>query len=916
MDQDIRTWERLEELFTEAVGLPRESQAAFIERETASDPELRARISSLLRHDQEAGVRISRAIAGAAEIAAEPVDWTGRYFGPYRVVREIGRGGMGLVFEAVRDDDEYRKTVAVKVAPWWCDEALLRDRFRHERQILAGLEHPNIARFLDGGTENGVPYFAMEYVAGCPITEYCTRLKLRDKIELFRQVCAAVHYAHQSLLVHRDLKPGNILVSDDGVPKLLDFGIAKLLSPLEIANQHTMTGTAPWTPDYASPEQVLGRPITTRTDVYSLGLILYELLTGERAQTADNSSPLALHLSICEAEVPRPSTRAPQAVRRQLAGDLDTIVGRATHKDPERRYNSVAQFSDDLERYLDGRPVLARRDSVAYRASKFLRRNWLPLTAATVTLLSLGAGAASFFWEARLAESRFNQVRKLATGFLFDVHDKALNLPGSTEVREMLTRTAVDTLGTLSRDAGRNYALRRELAAAYLRLGAVQGASVGASRGRNAEALASFEHGLSLLNGLPASQLAAAAPTEAGLREQRGRILSSVNRATEAEDDLKRALEIRRSLCRDPLRQKDSCANRLNAAMALTEWSLRHRQAENAALLIEESDQALAALQPVMSPLAYEKQSLRGRIMRARLEWIRDGAQPAAGTLLSVLPEVEKLVASHSSDQEAVRLGSNYCEQLGSMLLGMDARPADPRLGRILRDGVDWSRQLVRFDADDQRPRRQAAGALGLLGDFLVREDPAKGAAVLAQALDGLLEQMRLSPGNTDILAQVVDHGDRLVRVLVDLGREQESANAAGKILEFYDPLMWVGLKVARDAPVREIQALAWVAQMGAAGKKQGAWYRDAARRADSALAGHPPDPALQAASAMLYESLPGTPPERSQWRKQAVDLWRSLAAQFPGNTALRDRAANAAAPVQPPAHAAPAGAPGSTAGR
>ena len=919
MDQDIHRWERLEELFAQAVELPHESQAALIERETASDPELGARISALLHHDRIAGARISRVIAGAAQMAADPVDWTGRYFGPYRVVREIGRGGMGLVFEAVRDDDEYRKTVAVKVVPWWCDVALLRDRFRHERQILAGLEHPNIARFLDGGTQSGVPYFAMEYVAGCPITEYCSRLKLRGKIELFRQVCAAVHYAHQSLLVHRDLKPGNILVNDEGVPKLLDFGIAKLLSPLEGASQNTMTGAAPWTPDYASPEQVRGGPITTRTDVYSLGLFLFELLTGERGQTADKSSPLALDRSICEAEAPRPSTRAPQAVRRHVAGDLDTIVGKATHKDPERRYNSVAQFSDDLERYLDGRPVLARPDSLAYRASKFLRRNWLPVTAAGVTLLSLVAGAASFAWEARLAESRFNQVRKLATGFLFEVHDKVQNLPGSTEVRGMLTRTAVDTLGTLARDAGRNYPLRRELAAAYLRLGEVQGAPVGASRGRNAEALASLEQGLSLLNGLPASELAAAAATEAGLREQRGRILSSVNRPAEAEGDLKRALEIRRSLCRDPQQEKDACANRLNAAMALAEWNLRHRQADGAEQLIGEMDQSLAALQPVMSPLAYEKQSLRGRIMRARLQWIRDGERQAAGTLLPVLPEVEKLVASHSGDQEAVRLGSNYCEQLGSMLLGMESRPADPQLGRILRDGVEWSERLVRFDADDQRPRRQAAGALGMLGDFLVREDPVRGAAVLGQALDGLLEQMRLSPANTDVLAQVVDHGDRLVRVLVDQGREQEAANAARKILEFYDPLMWVSMKIARTPAVHEIQALAWVAQSGyAAGKAKGAWYRDSARRADTVLAGNPPDPALRAAAAMLYESLPGSPPEQSPWRRQAAELWSSLAAQFPDNTALRERAAKAAGPPPLPSHSAPgqasatpAGAPG-----
>src|SRR5580693_9263994 len=263
MEENAGRWVRLEELFAAAADLPRLRQSAFIEQETASDPELRRQLRALLEHDTGAGARIAQAIGGAASAAAKPVNWTGRRVGPYRIIREIGRGGMGMVYRAVRDDDEYRKTVALKIGPWWRDLNLLRDRFRYERQILAGLEHPNIARFLDGGSEDGVPYFAMEYVEGCPITEFAQQslLKLRERIELFRQVCSAVEYAHQSLLVHRDLKPGNILVNEDG---------------------NTLTGTAPWTPDYASPEQVRGRPITTRTDVYSLGLVLFELLTGAR----------------------------------------------------------------------------------------------------------------------------------------------------------------------------------------------------------------------------------------------------------------------------------------------------------------------------------------------------------------------------------------------------------------------------------------------------------------------------------------------------------------------------------------------------------------------------------------------------------------------------------------------------------
>jgi serine/threonine-protein kinase len=276
--------------------------------------------------------------------------------GAYRLVREIGRGGMGVVFEACRDD-EYRKTVALKVAPAWRDCETLGERLRHERQILAGLEHPNVARFLEGGSQDGVPYFAMEYVQGSPIGEFAQlrRWSVQARIELFRHVCAAVHYAHERLVVHRDLKPANILVTGEGVPKLLDFGIGKLLTPAP-RDENTTAGMRLWTPDYTSPEQVRGGAVTTRTDVYLLGLVLHELLCGEKTQEADASSPLALDRSVCEIEPPPPSQsaagRGDAALTRELRGDLDTIVAMALRKEPERRYGSAAALSEDLARYL------------------------------------------------------------------------------------------------------------------------------------------------------------------------------------------------------------------------------------------------------------------------------------------------------------------------------------------------------------------------------------------------------------------------------------------------------------------------------------------------------------------------------------------------------------------------------------
>src|SRR5262245_47239717 len=314
-------WGRLEALFEAASELPPDERSSFVDRETADDAELGRDLAGMLAHAADGGALIARAIESVAAVQLAAGSWIGRRVGPYRVIREIGRGGMGLVFEAVRADDEYRKTVALKIAPPWIDAAAVRERFRLERQILAELEHPNIARFHDGGTEDGVPYFVMEYVDGRAITEFCTgrALDLRDRLVLFRHVCAAVHFAHERLVVHRDLKPSNILVAADGTPKLLDFGIAKLLDPMTDSGA-TATADARWTPDYTSPEQLRGRAVTTRTDVYSLGLVLYELLAGERAQVADPSSPVTLERTICEHEPPPPSERVMARNERMSAG--------------------------------------------------------------------------------------------------------------------------------------------------------------------------------------------------------------------------------------------------------------------------------------------------------------------------------------------------------------------------------------------------------------------------------------------------------------------------------------------------------------------------------------------------------------------------------------------------------------------
>jgi len=504
-DQNDR-WRRLEALFTAACELPPDERSTFVETETADDPDLRRDLNGMLAHASDGGARIARAIAAGAAAFPGPAR-IGRYLGPYRIIREIGRGGMGVVFEALRDDDEYRKTVALKVAPLWTDVASVRERFRLERQILAGLEHPNIARLLDGGTEDGVPYFVMEYVDGLPITEFCDThaLDMRARLALVRQVCAAVHFAHEHLVVHRDLKPSNILVSDEGVPKLLDFGIAKLLDPFA-DGAATSTGERRWTPNYTSPEQVRGRPVTTRTDVYSLGLVLYELLAGERAQAADASSAATLERSICETEPPLPSARAAArfggAWANRLRGDLDSIVMMAIRKEPERRYGTVAALANDLDRYLDGRPVLARPNTPAYRAGKFVRRHRVAVVAGVSVLVSLAVGLGVAVYEARRAERRFQQVRTLANAFVFDVHDRIVDLSGATEARKAIVQTALTYLESLRPDAPGDAALSRELAAAYVRIGDAQGAPQAANLGDAAGALVSYTRAMDLLTPL------------------------------------------------------------------------------------------------------------------------------------------------------------------------------------------------------------------------------------------------------------------------------------------------------------------------------------------------------------------------------------------------------------------------------
>ena len=409
-------WERIQRIFLQVVDLASTARSAVLEQMCGGEPALRAEVESLLRADETSEATLGTAIAGAIRTEAVSLLDTsrieGKRLGAYRLIREIGRGGMGCVYLGQRADDQYESDVAIKVVRPGLDTDFILRRFRRERQILARMHHPNIAQLYDDGTENKTPYLVMEYVQGSRITKYVEerRLSVEDRVRLFLPVCSAVEYAHRAFIVHRDLKPGNILVDATGTPKLLDFGLSKLLHS-ELPDPAEPQEMAMATPDYACPEQIMGDPVTAASDVYSLGAVLYELLSGARPHRIEHRGPAALEQAICVAPTVPPSAAAGHipALARRLAGDLDAIVLRAMQKDPARRYGSAEHLADDLRRHLEHWPVAARRGSRGYRLRKFVRRNSLQVVLAGAAAAVAGIGGVAAY-EARASRKRARQA--------------------------------------------------------------------------------------------------------------------------------------------------------------------------------------------------------------------------------------------------------------------------------------------------------------------------------------------------------------------------------------------------------------------------------------------------------------------------------------------------------------------------
>jgi serine/threonine protein kinase/tetratricopeptide (TPR) repeat protein len=502
-------WQRVKELFELASSVEPEQQRDYLSSACGDDRELFGEVASLLAMNTVDDAIVDKPAAAYvnAEALGEPSErMIGKRIGPYEIVSLLGHGGMGAVYRARRADTEFDKEVAIKLVPGGYQAQFVLQRLRSERQILATLDHPGIARLIDGGaTQDGAPYLVMELVEGEPIDRYCDsrNLSQRERLALFRQVCAAVTYAHQHLVVHRDLKPGNILVTADGKVKLLDFGIAKLLQPLDAdaTAAPTVTQMRALTPGYSSPEQILGRPITTASDVYSLGVLLYLLLTGRSPYRGVLASTQDAIREVVETEPTRPD----------LVHDLEAITLRALRKEPERRYSTVQQFSEDIRRYLEGLPVVAHGDQFSYRAGKFLRRHRISIAAASLVVIALITASVISIRQAQIAEREraraerhFASVRKLADVFMFQMHDAIQDLQGATEARALLVKTALEYLNTLSEEAGGDPGLQLDLANAYKKVADIQGGFASANIGESRAAIDSYSHAIQLLEPLKA----------------------------------------------------------------------------------------------------------------------------------------------------------------------------------------------------------------------------------------------------------------------------------------------------------------------------------------------------------------------------------------------------------------------------
>jgi tRNA A-37 threonylcarbamoyl transferase component Bud32/tetratricopeptide (TPR) repeat protein len=741
------------DLFGELRDMPREEREQYYTTH-AIPGDVRREVESLLSfdHGRHLGAIVQNAVG---LVFQEPVPDRG-YCGPFRLLRVIGRGGMGVVYLAERADGEVRQQVAVKLLRSSFDSPDARRRFLQERQILANLAHPNLARLIDAGHRtDGQPYLAMEYIAGHPIDDYSRGLAVQEKVALMATLCEAIAYAHRNLVVHRDLKPGNILVDASGNPRVLDFGIAKLIDASEAAATGTMTVERRLTPEYASPEQIRGEPVTTATDIYSLGAVLYKLLTGVAPGR----------------ETPLPPGRTCPAAR----GDLDAIILKALRPEPHGRYATADKLAEDLHAWLERRPVSARYGEPWYRLRRHLRRHWGLAVASAVAASGLIGGLAAARMERDAAQERFQLGRKLANEF-FTVEKDVQGLPGSTALRERIVKTSIDYLEALSKRAGSDWRLKAEIAAGYRKAAEAQGISRGVNLGHPAEARESLRKAALLLH-----DVNEAAPGNRAVLHDR---IELVELETRIEYDTKnlKALEAK-------LKELEALLKRYEAG-ALdepAEWQFAGRIYESMAVSARE-------LSRLEMPMHFAKRSVElqrkvtahDRSLAALLRLAN--ALSAYAGLLYATGDLSEAVRAHQESLAVLeRITHDHPEHYTTQLnianthATMGRILADP-LGPSLRqteagvqhleESLRMGRRLTALDPHDTQIRFNHAVAAWRLADVLRSRDPVNALARYDEAI-AILRPMGGSRFRRDIpLAATLAESTWALRAL---GRNPES---------------------------------------------------------------------------------------------------------------------------------------------
>lgn len=785
-------WEQVKRALDEVLESVPGARSAYLERIGTSDPELRQEIESLLRHYEAAGSQFLN--SPAPMLLEEPVaSFIGRQLGPYRLIEVLGTGGMGEVYRAARSDAEYEQQVAVKLVRTGQDPGIVGGRLRAERQILATFEHPNIARLLDGGTtEEGAPYLVMELIDGQPITTYCEehRLESSARLDLFLHVCSAVQYAHERMVIHRDLKPSNILVTHAGVPKLLDFGIAKILESSAVPTRAdaTVASLRILTPLYASPEQMKGGPITAASDVYSLGVVLYELLTGTlpypQSSFVDDppdtvlargpKKPSAVVLEVARSGGPGGTKLAGKVavpgsgdaaarLKNRLRGDLDNIVLMALRAEPTRRYATVAQFAEDIRRHLRHLPVMARKPTLRYRASSFVARHTVGVAATALIALALIGGAVMTAREAHIAElqrsraeRRFNDLRELAHALIFEIHDSILELPGSTAARKLLTERALRYLDSLRVEAGEDPALLRDVAAGYKRMGDVLGYQYRANLGDTAGALQSYRKSLAIRESLA---LRSPGPTDASRLAEAyrlvGEMLGVSNDLQGSMQNLRRALAVGEQAARDypnDFEVLSELSQAYSAAADTLSGSFNSASmADNAGAVVFrqkmlEIDKRMLSLKPQDPEI---RRTSAVHTVKLGDQLLLDGLwHEADGYYLGGRAIFEELAASQAQNATVLEQLQEIDTRLDTMkkLQGDNAGALE-----IDRAALRIAQQLSRKDPRDAQARLAVAIDYANMADALAgtgRRAEARGA--MSEALRIVQEVVALSPKNAE----------------------------------------------------------------------------------------------------------------------------------------------------------------------